>query len=93
MSQKRYFKEEIMSVMLEAGFGYHEYTDEICTRQIIAFANQVQLFSQASVNTCNYLTDQRPNNFLMNGEISESEFDRIWARGVEFPNLKKKPNI
>lgn len=90
MSEKRYFKERYYSTDYgEEGMGYWEYIDGFCTRHIVALKDRIVLYRQEIGHYNINMPDHRlsENDFKTSGsEISQSEFESVWAKGVEIPD-------
>jgi hypothetical protein len=89
MSERRYFKDGYYSSDYEEeGIGYWEYIDGFCTRHIAALEDRIVLYRQEIGHYNNSMPDHRLEQSPMpkSSEISQEEFESVWAKGVEIPN-------
>lgn len=89
MSERQYFKEGYYSSDYgEEGIGYWEYIDRFCTRHVVVLEDRIVLYRQEIGHYNNNMPDHllEENTFREGSEITQTEFESMWAKGVEIPN-------
>ena len=87
MSGRQYFKGGYYSTDYdEEGMGYWEYIDGSCTRHVVVLEDHIVLYRYEIGRYKNHMPNYHleASTFREASKISATEFESMWARGVEF---------